>query len=204
MFRKPRSLGIRLWHWSDTLTVFALLGTVLLRNTVWSPRDNGNLLFNVFAKEGVPVTQDQAREAGHALVEGLWVWHVNLGYALAALTLARGIVFVMDARKKKTTPAASPAWSLHQKLVKASHAAFYVALVVMVTTGLVLELEHTLPIGWTVVQAMKGVHVRVMWAVIAFIVVHVVGVIRSEHREDPGLVSEMIHGGTQTPTPPGG
>jgi cytochrome b len=33
--------------------------------------------------------------------------------------------------------------------------------------------------------------------VIGFAVLHVAGVIRAEHREDPGLVSEMLHGGAE-------
>jgi Ni,Fe-hydrogenase I cytochrome b subunit len=33
-----------------------------------------------------------------------------------------------------------------------------------------------------------------MWYVIAFVVLHVAGVIRAELRDDAGLVSQMIHG----------
>ena len=96
MFMQARSVGIRLWHWLDAGVVFALLGTVLLRNTLISPRDNATLIREKIEGAGAAVTADQARAAARALNDNLWAWHVYLGYALAALALARIVVVIAD------------------------------------------------------------------------------------------------------------
>ncbi len=40
------SLKFRLWHWLNTLVIFGLLGTVFLRKTFLSWRDNSEILMS--------------------------------------------------------------------------------------------------------------------------------------------------------------
>jgi len=56
MFQQPRSPGIRIWHWLDAATIFGLLGTVLLKDTLFSPRDNATLLRDKLAGAGASVS----------------------------------------------------------------------------------------------------------------------------------------------------
>jgi cytochrome b561 len=203
MFKQARSPGIRLWHWLDALVIAALLLTVLLRDTLLSPRANAALLRDKLAGAGAEVSFDQARAAARTLVDRLWVWHVDLGYALAALAVLRVAVMVLDGRGAKAgagagaegAASAEARASLHYRLVKAFHRSFYVALAVMVVTGLALAWKDALGLGRSVAGPVHEVHESLMWYVIGFVVLHVAGVVRAEHREDAGLVSGMIHGG---------
>ena len=135
MLKEPRSLGIRLWHWLDLAAIVALLSTVLLRDTLLSPRANAALLQDKLAGAGATVSTEQARAGGHgAGRERLWVWHVYAGYGLAVL---RGAVWLLERRRRPTVGAGTAAAraSRHYRLVKAFHASFYVALAVMVVRG---------------------------------------------------------------------
>lgn len=172
--------------------IFALLLTVLLRDTLFSPRANAALLQEKLQGAGATVTLDQARGAARMLSERLWDWHVYLGYGLAALVVLRAAVLLVD--RPAPAPAAASTRA-HYRAVKLFHQSFYVALVVMVGSGLVLAFGKALALGKPTMQVVHGVHENLMWYVIGFIVLHVAGVVRAEHREDAGIVSEMIHGG---------
>ena len=197
MFKQARSVGIRMWHWLNAPAIVALLVTVLLKDTLLSPRNNATLLRDKLAGAGASVSIEQARAAARMLNERLWVWHVYVGYGLAALAVLRCAVLLLDRRRPAPADPGTVATraSLHYRAVKAFHRSFYVALGVMVATGLMLAFKDALSLGKPVENLVHGLHENLMWYVIAFIVLHVAGVVRSEHREDAGIVSEMIHGG---------
>jgi Ni/Fe-hydrogenase 1 B-type cytochrome subunit len=192
MFKKPRSLGLRVWHWLNAAVIFGILGTVLVGDTLFKPRTNTPLLQQKLSAAGATVSREQAREAARMLIDRLWVWHVDLGYALAALVVLRGVVLLVERRRPAATPASG---SLHYRAVKAFHRSFYVAIGVMVVTGLVLAWRDELSLPRAVDDVVGGLHENVMWFVIGFAVLHVAGVVRAELRDDAGLVSEMLHGG---------
>jgi cytochrome b561 len=198
MFGKPRSVVLRLWHWLDALVIFGLLLTVLLRDTMLSARVVGALVKDKLDAAGAAVSNDQARGVARALTERLWAWHVYLGYGLCALALLRIVARVLEAVQGKASapgagaPAASA--SLHHRLVRLLHGGFYVALALMVVTGIMLSFKDALGLPRSASQLAHGLHENVMWFVIGFIVLHIGGVLRTEHGEEPGIVSTMIHG----------
>jgi len=202
MFKKPRSLGIRLWHWLNALVIAGLLVTVLLRDTLFNAGNNAKVIRDKLEGAGATVTVEQARAGARVLGQNLWAWHVYFGYALAALVVVRGVVFLVDRRAPEPAVEASVAEArktLHYRLVKGLHKSFYAALVVVALTGLELAFKDAFGLGKPIQQLVHGVHENLMWFVIAFIILHVGGVVRSEQREDAGIVSEMLHGGARPP-----
>ena len=193
MFRKKRSLGIRVWHWSNSLTVFLLLLTVLLRRTFHNVRANTSLIKANLEASGAVVTAQQARSLARVIKDSFWDVHEYLGYFLAALIVFRAVVFFFDRRKAQ--PDASIRASFHYLAVKWTHRAFYFALATMIVTGLALSFDDSLGLSKSVNHLINFVHENTMWLVLAFIVLHICGVGRAEQGEDKGLVSEMIHGG---------
>ncbi len=201
-FRASRSLGLRLWHWLNFAVLSALLATVLLRDELVDVRENRDLIQQKLATLGAVITPDQAKAAARLYLERLWDWHVDLGLVLAALLVLRLVVAVvapagtglfaklrLAARAVKTTPTARKFAA-----VKASHVAFYGILTLIVVTGLLLAYAKKLGIADGLRHEIGDIHEVAMYGILAFIALHLIGVVRAEKTTDPGLVSGMIHG----------
>ncbi len=80
-------------------------------------------------------------------------------------------------------------------MVKYLYVAFYLMLIVMVATGLVLIYADDVALLHKFEHEVKEVHNFTMYLVMAFIVLHVVGVVWAENTKNRGIVSDMINGG---------
>jgi Ni,Fe-hydrogenase I cytochrome b subunit len=77
------SASFRLWHWLNAFVVLGLLGTVFLRKTFLSWRENSEILMSKLSEFGVEITVEQAKILAKAVRAGMWEWHIILGYGLA-------------------------------------------------------------------------------------------------------------------------
>ncbi len=200
-FHAKRPLALRLWHWLNAAVIVALLATVLLRDELVGVREHRAMIQQKLASLGVTVTLDQAKAVARLYLEQLWDWHVDLGLALAGLLLVRLVIaftaptgLLAELRRAASAAKLEPS-ARRFALVKASHVAFFAVLTLIVGTGLVLAYSKSLGIPDPVRHEVGEVHESLMYAILAFIAAHVVGVIRAEKTSEPGLVSEMIHGG---------
>ncbi len=202
LYRGKRSLGLRLWHWSNSTVIFALILTVFLRDYLIGVREHAKLFMDRAAAAGVALPPEAAKDFAHSYLDRLWDWHVDLGLVLLVLLLARVVVELMaakdDALWTKITGAFAKTGDKDARkfgAVKLSHAGFYALLTVTVVTGLVAAYGQ----GWGVPDplrhALREVHEWSMYAILAFIAAHLLGVIVAEKTTDPGLVSDMINGG---------
>lgn len=204
---KKNSLALRLWHWSSAAVISGLLTTILFLFVILKMKTVGPQFQEVLQKEGVTMTKEQVRGLTRIVSHRIWDWHIYLGVALSFLLLFRIVLEFFQpagqrfgakmgvARQYFRQVGADMQDARHSLLVKYSYVAFYLMLTVLVLTGLVLiyaddvewlhELEHTV----------KEVHNFTMYLVIAFVVVHVVGVVWSELTKGKGIVSDMINGG---------
>ncbi len=198
MFRGKRTLGLRLWHWSNSLLIAGMLLTVVLRDYLVNVREHARMI-----QAALPsVTPDQARDIAMSYKDALWTWHVDMGLALVALLVLRvAVEFAApkgDALCSKIKKALSPEAGPDGKMVaavKSSHALFYAGLTVILATGVLLAYGR----GWGLPDSLHGplreVHEAMMYAILAFVAAHLIGVVKAEKTTDPGLVSDMIHGG---------
>lgn len=201
MFRGKRSLGLRLWHWADSVVLLAIFITVFLRDYLVGVREHAKLIAANLAAAGVTVTADQARDVARMYKDRLWDWHEDLGLTLLALLALRLVVEFLVPKgeglcaKIKGALAKGDKDSRMFAAVKLSHALFYAGLAVALATGLVTAYGQ----GWGVPEgvrdAAKEVHEFMMYPLLAFVAAHVIGVVRAEKTTDPGLVSDMINGG---------
>ena len=65
----------------------------------------------------------------------------------------------------------------------------------MVVTGLTIAFKKELGIAKDISHQIKEIHGFVMYIIIGFIVLHILGVVLAEHDEGKGIVSDMINGG---------
>ena len=208
VFTSPRPALLRAWHGLNGVVILGLLGTVLLRKTVFNYRTNGPLIEAKVAAVGGAVSTDGAVAVAKLLRDQMWEWHLALGVALAVLFVVRVVVAVLDpelvpfrafARAVSSfrgLPSAARSTALHPMLVKLLHGAFYALLVAMVASGLVLLFKDNLGLAKEAVSPVKEAHELMMWGVAAFVPLHVVGVVVAELRGERGRGWQMIHGRT--------
>lgn len=206
-FLEKHSLAIRLWHWIFFLTLTGTLITVLLASTTFRTRNTTALVTDQLREKGITVTQDQARAVSHGFNDKLWELHTLIGYVLCGLLLSRMLIEVFQPGDEKlsiklkkallvqSTSKVAMAGRQHYLWVKWGYVVFYVLILVMALTGLGLAFEDA-PFLKGLHVPIKKIHSFTQYLVYAYIVCHLVGVIRSDRGKHAGLVSGMIHGRT--------
>ena len=152
---------------------------------------------------------DQARSVAHAQSDEVWGIHTYLGYFLAAFFVFRLVLEFFRPQPQRFFTQLKEAYrqyfdlkqnrylARHDLAVKIIYLLFYTMLTVMVLTGLSLAFEDELALPRALHHTIKEVHGFTMYLILAFIAVHVVGVILAERDRSPGIVSDMINGGRQ-------
>ncbi len=205
---KKNSRPLRLWHWANAIVISGSLITVLINATITDDRPTAALIKAKMEKAGANITAGQARSVAHALSDSVWDIHVYFGYTLAALLLFRLVLELFQLadqkfiRKIKATYAqfkvtkAKREAVRHELTVKTIYSLFYILLIIMVVTGLFLAFEDELVAYKSIRPSVKDVHGFCMYLVLAFIFVHLAGVLLAERKkESAGIVSDMINGG---------
>ena len=194
--------SLRLWHWANALLISLQLMTILFQKVIVQSRSAVKELQASSKDVSVP----QARELAHIISERIWAWHIYFGWALVALWVLRlGLQLTGPSelrfsarllevlRRYRLAPPADKSKAGKILFAKTTYALFYLFLTIMVVTGLMLIYED---VSW-----LKGIHHLaeethnvMMFLIIGFIVLHVVGVVWAESKEDHGLTSRMIGG----------
>ncbi|NNM94022.1 MAG: cytochrome b/b6 domain-containing protein [Bacteroidia bacterium] len=206
--RQPAIL--RLWHWSNFIVILCSLSTVIFAKTLLHANNNIEMVQKNLEESNITVTAAQARSVAHDFNDLAWHWHVYFGYFIASLLLFR-ILFELFRPKdqrlipliKKSLgylkmPAADKARGKHYFMVRCAYLSFYLILFAQACTGLFMSYSDDVESLKAIRHQVSNVHAVLMWFIIAFIVVHIAGVVRAEFtRENRGIVSDMINGGGQ-------
>jgi cytochrome b561 len=187
------SIKFRVWHWLNALIISALILTVWLRESFLSYKTNAPLLLSKLSEMGVTITQEQSVTLAKALRAELWQWHIYLGYALIAMILFRVFLVFKDNSEKVSFMKKS----LHKKVVTLSYLLFFVALFAISASGMVLTFHDTLSIDEEKLHDIKEVHESLYFFIMAFVGLHLLGLIVAENRGENGIISTMFHGKTK-------
>ena len=193
---------LRFWHWANTLLISLQLMTILFQKVIVRSRSAVTEL----QASGKNVSVPQARELAHIISDRIWAWHIYFGWTLVALWVLRlGLQLTGPSelrfsarllevlRRYRLAPPADKGKAGKILFAKTTYALFYLFITIMVATGLILIYED---VSW-----LKGVHHLAeethnvtMFLIIGFIVLHVVGVVWAENKQDHGLISRMVGG----------
>lgn len=193
---KKWRLDFRIWHWVHATVILGLLGTVFLRKTFLSWRTNSELLTQKLSEINIEVTSAQAKTLATAIRDPMWEWHIILGYVFAALLLWRLLLFFTQSGK--TNYQNYKEKTLHKQMVTLSYIAFYAILLFMAVTGLTIQFYEALSLTKDTAHDIKELHELVYNGVLIFVPLHIIGVIIAESRDEQGIISDMVHGGTKT------
>lgn len=185
----------RIWHWVNAAVILGLLGTVFLRKTFLSWRTNSEILTQKLSEINMEVTEAQATVLAKAIRAPMWEWHIILGYALATLLLWRAILFFTQSGKENYQNL--KVQSLHKKMVNFGYLIIYAVLLFMAASGLSMHFHEALGLSDSLVESLKELHELVYNAVLIFVPLHIIGVIIAEMRDDKGIISDMVHGGSK-------
>ncbi|MCC2547631.1 cytochrome b/b6 domain-containing protein [Hymenobacter sp. BT175] len=204
---KPYSLALRLWHWANAFVVTALLTTILFLYVILKMKTVGPEFQGVLQKEGVTFSRDQVRGLTRIISHRIWDWHIYLGVALTVLLVFRVVLEFLQSGAQRFSARLREAKryfrqagsdlrdNRHSLVVKYLYIAFYLMLVVMVVTGLLLIYADDVEALDKIEHEIKEIHNFTMYLVIAFTVLHIVGVIWAENTKNRGIVSDMVNGG---------
>ncbi|MES2063405.1 MAG: cytochrome b/b6 domain-containing protein [Bacteroidota bacterium] len=206
---KRYSFPLRLWHWVNLIVISGSLATVLINATITDDHATSALMKDELQKAGSTITNEQAQAAAHALSDSVWGIHIYFGYVLAGLLAFRLILDFFQLADQKFIRKIKSAYyqfntvkkkrevARHELTVKVIYGIFYALLVIMAITGLFLAFEDALSAYKSIRQSVKEVHGFCMYLILAFILVHIVGVLLAERKNENGIVSDMINGGAQ-------
>ena len=209
--KQKNSLAIRIWHWLTFLGFAASLTTVLLGSTMFKTRPNVTAVMEEVAQKGGTVTKDQAFSVAHAYSDKLWDTHKIIGFVLCFLLFTRVLIEFSQRKEDKLKSRIRAALNFHPVnesaikernhylLVKRGYLVFYALFLCMGLTGLVLafeDLEFLKPIHKTA----SSLHSFFQWGIYAYILLHLIGVVRADLYKSKGIVSGMINGGQVVPS----
>ncbi|RZJ90319.1 MAG: cytochrome b/b6 domain-containing protein [Chryseobacterium sp.] len=196
----------RFWHWLNFIIISGSLLTVLINSTLFD-RVQRNFVRSELMNAGATVSDKQAGAVTHGLEDQVWGIHSYFGYVLAALFLFRLIAEFFMPPSQKLFPKLRKAYQAyfilkkerkaakHELVVKGLYIIFYLLLLIMVITGLLLAFEDYTGIPQNINHTIKEIHGFCMYLILAFIVIHLAGVFLAERKVGKGIVSDMINGG---------
>jgi Ni/Fe-hydrogenase 1 B-type cytochrome subunit len=206
-FRDKHSAARRIWHWCSSLAIMALLCTVLIASTLLKPRNNVSVIQEKLQEKGVTVSADQAKAVAKTLNKQVWVWHKYIGVALALLFLFRIVLEFFEPRGQSLLsrirkgalylrePGHKNKEAKHYLFVKYLYLLFYGFILTLVLTGLGIIYSDDFQLLKSSKETLKDIHSFCMYGVMGFIVLHIGGILRAELGKEPGISSDMIHGG---------
>ncbi len=204
---KKYSLSLRLWHWLNALVITGSLLTVLLNSTILEGRTTAPFIKDTLKGAGAVITDDQAKSVAHDLGDKVWAVHTWFGYGLVALLLFRVILEFFQLADQKLIRTIKTTYhsyfitkkqrelARHEMVVKTIYAIFYLMLITMAVTGLFLAFEDFFEPYKAYRHAVKEVHGFIMYLILGFITIHIIGVLLAERKDSKGIVSDMINGG---------
>ena len=206
LFDQKHSIAIRIWHWITFSLFTATIVVVLFANTMFDTGNNISLVQDQVKSKGGVVSVEQAKTVAHEYNDKLWNLHKLIGYFLCASLLIRIVIEFFLSNEEKFSTKIKNAVTLrktssntdanHYLWVKYGYILFYFLFFIMASTGLILAYED-LEFLKSVQGPARSIHEFTQYCIYGYIILHLIGVIRSDVTEHPGIVSRMINKGNK-------
>ncbi|MFD2915764.1 cytochrome b/b6 domain-containing protein [Psychroserpens luteus] len=177
----------RIIHWAIAVSFILLLITIFLRLTWMNKYNMAEIIENYLIGTEQSLSQDQLIVLAKKIRQPMWDWHIYLGYVLVGLFSIR---FILPAfGQMKIQNPLNKNLSTKKRIQKWTYIIFYLCVVVSLVTGLIIELG---PKEWK--KPMEEIHVLGIYYLIAFIVIHLAGVLIAEFTDQKGIISRIVSG----------
>ena len=177
----------RIIHWAIAISFLALLFTIFLRLTWLNKFNVAAIIQEYLSGTDQTLTQDQLIVLAKKIRQPMWDWHIYLGYILVGLFSIRFILPAFGQMKFQNPFARN--LNVKEKFQKWTYLIFYVCVLVSLVTGLIIEFGPK-----DLKKPMEEVHVLGIYYLLAFIGIHLAGVLIAEFTEQNGIISKIIRG----------
>ena len=177
----------RIIHWAIAVSFLLLLITIFLRLT-WMNKNNMAAIIGDYLKGTDQVlSQQQLIDLAKKIRQPMWNWHIYIGYVLVGLYSIRFILPAFGHMKIQNPFGKNLSTII--KFQKWTYIIFYVCVIVSLTTGLMIEFGPK-----EFKEPMEDVHVLGIYYLIAFIAIHLAGVLIAEFTNQKGIISRIVSG----------
>ncbi|WP_055443285.1 cytochrome b/b6 domain-containing protein [Lacinutrix himadriensis] len=177
----------RIIHWAIAVSFILLLITIFLRLTWMNKYNMAAIIEDYLISAEQSLSQDQLLVLAKKIRQPMWNWHIYIGYVLVGLFSIR---FILPAfGQMKIQNPFSKNLSTKKKIQKWTYLIFYICVIVSLVTGLIIELGPK-----ELKKPMEEIHVLGIYYLIAFMVIHLAGVLIAEFTEQKGIISRIVSG----------
>lgn len=177
----------RIIHWTIAVSFLLLLITIFLRLTWMNKYNVATIIQDYLGGTDQVLSQEQLIDLAKKIRQPMWNWHIYIGYVLVGLFSIR-LILPAFGHMKIQNPV-DKTLSTKMKFQKWTYIIFYLCVIVSLVTGLMIELgpkEYKKP--------MEKIHVLGIYYLIAFIGIHLSGVLIAEFTDQKGIISKMVSG----------
>ena len=177
----------RIIHWAIAVSFLLLLITIFLRLTWMNKNNVAAIIQEYLSGIGQNLSQDQLITLAKKIRQPMWNWHIYIGYVLVGLFCIRFLLPVFGHMKFQNPFAKN--LSTKMKFQKWTYIIFYVCVIVSLITGLIIEFGPK-----EMKKPMEEIHVHSIYYLIAFIAIHLIGVLIAEFTNEKGIISRIVSG----------
>ncbi|MGF1556518.1 cytochrome b/b6 domain-containing protein [Paucihalobacter sp.] len=188
---KSYSKIYRLIHWSIAISFSLLLLTIFLRLTWMNKNHMAEIIGNYLSQKNQSLSQDELIVLAKKIRQPMWQWHVYIGYVLVGLFALRFTLPFFGEMKFQNPLQKS--LSAKEKFQNWTYLIFYVCVVASLVTGLIIEHGPK-----ALRKEIEDWHKLSIYYLVAFIIIHLAGVLISEFTNQKGLISKIISGSKET------
>jgi len=177
----------RIIHWAIAISFLLLLLTIFLRLTWMNKHNVAAILQDYIIGTGQTLSEDQLIVLAKKIRQPMWDWHIYIGYVLVGLFSIRFILPAFGHMKIQNP--LSKDLTAKMKVQKWTYLIFYICVIVSFTTGLIIELGPK-----DLKKSMEDIHVLSIYYLLAFITIHLAGVLLAEFSDQKGIISRIVSG----------
>lgn len=188
MVKTTYSKLYRMIHWAIAISFVILLLTIFLRLT-WLNKFNVAAIIQEYLNDtnNQNLSQEQLIVLAKKIRQPMWDWHIYIGYVLVGLFSVRFILPLLGFMKFQNPLGKNK--TVKEKSQKWMYIIFYVCVIISLVTGLIIELGPK-----ELKKPMEEIHNLGIYYLVAFIVIHLVGVLIAEFTNQKGIISRIVSG----------
>ncbi len=177
----------RIIHWTIAVSFLLLLITIILRLTWMNKYNVAAIIQDYLSGTDHVLSTGQLIDLAKKIRQPMWNWHIYIGYVLVGLFSIRLILPAYGHMKIQNPP--DKTLSTKMKFQRWTYIIFYFCVIVSLVTGLIIELGPK-----EFKKSMEEIHVLSIYYLIAFIGIHLAGVLIAEFTDQNGIISSIVSG----------
>jgi cytochrome b561 len=187
MKREEYPVIYRIMHWSIAASLILLLMTIILRMNWISQSHIADTMRNFMQARNQPITDEELKILARQIRNPIpmWVWHFYLGYVLTGLFAVRLILPVFG--EMKFSNPFKKEIGFKERIQFLIYWVFYVCVATSLITGLMIKFGPG-----NLKASMAAIHVLSIYYLVAYIIIHLIGVLIAEFTEQQGIISRSI------------